>query len=154
MGKREEAREASRQYLALDGFGKHARVKQSDWALLTDTKDWEKGAVEFRTCLRKRKFSDEVELISVDLAAESSDYSSRIRGFYYRMAESPTGKSCYQKLLYSDELTDRIGCDGIYILWNPSKAQWEIKPKPEGKGACIAFCSDDCEQFAEVTGPW
>merc|ERR1712232_80901 len=80
--KRSEDHRKSKQgsVLSLHGVNSSARVTQSGWALLAGKKDWEKGAGEFRAFLKKRKFPDDVELVSVTGAGESSRFASRIHG--------------------------------------------------------------------------
>ncbi|CAE8646331.1 unnamed protein product [Polarella glacialis] len=126
---------------------------QTGWAILASSEDRQRGFVEFKSILLKRKFPEDTEFVAVHDVAEACRFASRIGGIYHQMGKI-SGRRCYQKLVYAPEAAAGIGCDGLYLMWNASLSQWQISLRPSEKAPSIAYCREDQEFVKKVSSPW
>lgn len=150
---RKKTEDAGKDY--LDGFSPAVLQFQTGWAALASTEDREKGFVEFKDSLLKRKYSEEeVRLVAVHGVAEACSFATRISGIYHQMAETLYDRPCYQKLLHVPNVRAGIACDGVYIMWSDDQSRWQISSEPTEEAPCIAYCKDDRAHVTEVLVPW
>ena len=151
--KRKKTHSKDQVWRALE-FVNRVGPSQTGWATLATQEHVEKALSEFRRLMVECKFPEETELVAVHGCSTDRHYANRVIGVYYEMAERCEGRRCYQKLLSAPGCTPALGCDDIYVVWSPSRAQWQMVTKPEDGGVCIAFCNDSAEQLGQVSQPW
>jgi len=129
-------------------------AEQTGWAALKTLDDVQQSFVEFRRLLTASCFSNDTPLVAMFGLGEERHFARRIHGVYYKMPELIEGRDCFQKVLHLPMCTSGIGCDGLYILWDPASSKWHIATRPEAGAPSIARCGDPEQDFTKVKGVW
>lgn len=129
---------------------------QTDWAALKSMEEVNTAFGEFRKMLTARSFSEDTALVAMHGLSEERHFHRRIHGVYYQLTEPVNDRPIYQKLLHLPLCNPAVGCDGLYIMWNPPTSQWQVTTFPEPGSPHIARCagSDAETDVTKVAVTW
>mmetsp|Transcript_74435 Transcript_74435/g.168619 ORF Transcript_74435/g.168619 Transcript_74435/m.168619 type:complete len:408 (-) Transcript_74435:104-1327(-) len=128
--------------------------KQEGWAALESREDVKQAFKEFRALLEKRGFQSSVGLLAVHGVPSERKFSKRIRGVYFQIPSSVEGQKCYQKLLHFPQVSAKVGCDGIYIVWSKQRSRWEVSTDLAEGRPVVAHVEGSEESVVKAQGPW